>query len=93
MIGKVKLFGDSPLDPPRGKLEVCEVCEVFEVGSIFPLRALLLCALCAKLVRGLKGSIGSMSSKGWGFRKVSDAFPYFLFPCVFAPLRALRETC
>jgi hypothetical protein len=38
-----------------------------------------------------------MSSKGWGFRKVGTAFPYFLFlvsyslfPCVFAPLRALR---
>jgi len=40
-----------------------------------------------------------MGSKGWGFRKVGAAFPYFLFlvsyslfPCVFAPLRALRET-
>jgi hypothetical protein len=40
-----------------------------------------------------------MRSKGWGFRKVRSAFPYFLFlvsyslfPCVFAPLRTLRET-
>jgi hypothetical protein len=40
-----------------------------------------------------------MGSKGWGFLKVRSAFPYFLFlvsyslfPCVFAPLRALRET-
>ena len=46
-----------------------------------------------------KGSIRSMGSKGWEFRKVRSAFPYFLFsasyslfPCVFAPLRALRET-
>jgi hypothetical protein len=38
-------------------------------------------------------------SKGWAFRKARAAFPYFLFlvsyslfPCVFAPLRALRET-
>jgi hypothetical protein len=38
MIGKVKLFGDSPLDPPRGKLEFFEVCEVFEVGNIFRLK-------------------------------------------------------
>jgi hypothetical protein len=40
-----------------------------------------------------------MRSKGWGFRKVEAAFSYFLFLvsyslflCVFAPLRALRET-
>ncbi len=40
-----------------------------------------------------------MGSKGWRLRKVGAAFPYFLFlvsyslfPCVFAPLRALRET-
>jgi len=40
-----------------------------------------------------------MHSKGWGFRKVGAAFPYFLFLvsyslflCDFAPLRALRET-
>jgi hypothetical protein len=40
-----------------------------------------------------------MSSKGWGFRKARTAFPYLLFlvsyslfPSVFAPLRALRET-
>jgi hypothetical protein len=37
--------------------------------------------------------------KRLGFRKVGAAFPYFLFlvsyslfPCVIAPLRALRET-
>ena len=48
---------------------------------------------------GSKGSICSMSSKGWGFRKVEAAFPYFLFlvsyslfTSVFAPLRALRGT-
>jgi hypothetical protein len=34
MIGKVKLFGDSPLNPPRGKLEAFEVCEVCEVGEV-----------------------------------------------------------
>jgi len=41
----------------------------------------------------------SLGSKGWGFRKVTYTFPYFLFSasyslflCVFAPLRALRET-
>ncbi len=40
-----------------------------------------------------------MGSMGWGFRKAGTAFPYLLFlvsyslfPCVFDPLRALRET-
>jgi hypothetical protein len=40
-----------------------------------------------------------MCSKGWVFRKAGTTFPYFLFlvsyslfPSVFAPLRALRET-
>jgi hypothetical protein len=40
-----------------------------------------------------------MCSKGWGFRKAGTTFPYLLFlvsyslfPSVFAPLRALRET-
>ncbi len=48
---------------------------------------------------GSKGSMSSMGSKGWGFRKVGAGFSYFLFlvsyslfPCVFAPFRALRET-
>jgi hypothetical protein len=40
-----------------------------------------------------------MCSKGWVFRKAGTTFPYLLFlvsyslfPSVFAPLRALRET-
>ena len=48
---------------------------------------------------GSKGSMSSMCSKGWRFRKAGTAFPYLLFlvsyslfPSVFAPLRALRET-
>ena len=48
---------------------------------------------------GSKGSIRSMRSKGWGFRIAGTTFPYLLFlvsyslfPSVFAPLRALRET-
>ena len=48
---------------------------------------------------GSKGSMSSMCSKGWGFRKAGTTFPYLLFlvsyclfPSVFAPLRALRET-
>ena len=45
------------------------------------------------------GSMSSMCSKGWVFRKAGTTFPYLLFlvsyslfPSVFAPLRALRET-
>jgi hypothetical protein len=60
---------------------------------------LLPCKLCAKPRKRSKGSIRSIRSKGWGFRKVEAAFSYFLFLvsyslflCVFAPLRALRET-
>ena len=40
-----------------------------------------------------------MRSRGWGFRIAGTTFPYLLFlvsyslfPSVFAPLRALRET-
>jgi len=62
---------------------------------------LLLCGLCAKQDKGLNRGAGlrvlwlfkticSMRSNGWAFRKARSAFPYFL--CVFAPLRALRET-
>ena len=40
---------------------------------------------------GSKGSICSMSSKGWGFRKVRSAFPYFLFLVSYSLFLCVRD--